>query len=76
MLFCELKTVRLMHIITFQYNENNRQFSTKIIKISLPLKGLDEITKAFMELSQGIRQKLPMITSLANTNENTNNVKQ
>ena len=65
-----------MHIITLQYNENNRQFSTKIIKISLPLKGLDEITKAFMELSQGIRQKLPMITSLANINETTNNMKQ
>ena len=65
-----------MHIITLQYNENNRQFSTKIIKISLPLKGLDEITKAFMELSQGIRQKLPMITTLANINETTNNMKQ
>ena len=65
-----------MHIITLQYNENNRQFSTKIIKISLPLKGLDEITKAFMELSQGIRQKLPIITTLTNINETTNDMKQ
>ena len=34
--------------IHFQYNENNQQYSTKIMKIQVLLRGLEEITKAFM----------------------------
>ena len=45
----------------FQYNENNQQYSTKIMKIQVPLRGLEEITKAFMELCFGIKKKLPHI---------------
>ena len=53
----------------FQYNENNQQFSTKIIKISLPLRGLDEITRAFMELCQGIKKRLQIIPPNAVSNQ-------
>ena len=51
----------LLNRIFFQYNENNQQYSTKIMKIQVPLRGLEEITKAFMELCFGIKKKLPKI---------------
>ena len=57
MIVQELYTFKPHFFSFFQYNENNQQYSTKIMKIQVLLRGLEEIAKAFMELCFGIKKK-------------------
>ena len=57
------KNCSLLKPHLFQYNENNQQYSTKIMKIQVPLRGLEEITKAFMELCFGINKNYPKFSN-------------
>ena len=38
----------------FQYNDNNKSYNTKVLRVNFPLHKLDEITEGLLELCQGL----------------------
>ena len=55
-IFCRCKNVSYLidFSVTFQYNDNNKSFNTKVMRVNFPLHKLDEVAEGLYEMARGL----------------------
>ena len=54
MFLSKVKKSMISILPMFQYNDNNKTHSTKVLRVNFPLHKLDEMTEGLLELCQGL----------------------